>query len=140
MNNLSITHIDEKETCQRKRQGFHFEQRGRWCLWRRGSSTSPWSSQFPPGYKLALNFLCTGNNFFYSKFLMVTTLASFDRKCLFTWLPVLLLPDTEKDCGLGLIVSSHAVYSIPQKLRSIRTHLEDKKRRTTVLSRKTYML
>lgn len=76
----------------------------------------------------------------YSKFLMVTTLANFDRKCLFTWLPVLLLPDTEKDCGLGLIVSSHAVYSIPQKLRSIRTHLEDKKRKTIVLSRKTYML
>ena len=64
----------------------------------------------------------------------------FDRECLVTWLPVLLLPDTEKDCGLGLIVSSHAVYSIPQKLRSIRTHLEDKKGRTTVLSRKTYML
>ena len=63
-----------------------------------------------------------------------------DHKCLFTWLPVLLLPDTEKDCGLGLIVSSQAVYSIPQKLRSIRTHLEDKKRKTIVLSRKTYML
>jgi hypothetical protein len=40
-----------------------------------------------------------------------------------TWLPVLLLPDTEKDCGLGLTESAQAVYSIPQKFRSILTHV-----------------
>ena len=40
-----------------------------------------------------------------------------------TWLPVLLEPDTEKDWGLGLMVSGQAVYSIPQKFRSILTHM-----------------
>lgn len=40
-----------------------------------------------------------------------------------TWLPVLLEPDTEKDWGLGLMVSAQAVYSIPQKFLSILTHM-----------------
>ena len=39
----------EAETCQHKRQAFHFEQRGRWCWLRRGLSANQWSSPFQPG-------------------------------------------------------------------------------------------
>ena len=41
----------EAETCQHKRQAFHFEQRGRWCSLRRGLSANQWSSPFQPGEK-----------------------------------------------------------------------------------------
>ena len=40
-----------------------------------------------------------------------------------TWLPVLVLPETEKDIGAALIVSAQAVYWMPQKFLSILTHM-----------------
>ena len=40
-----------------------------------------------------------------------------------TWLPVLVVPDTEKDCGVSLVLSGQAVYWMPQKFLSILTQM-----------------